>query len=313
MRFSEFLQMKKPLLLDGAMGTELQRREVDTSLPLWSARALLSAPHVVRTIHREYLLAGADIITTNTFRPNIRTLRHAGLESRWEDLNVRAVQLAFEARDRYREPRPVIIAGSIAPVEDCYAPELVPSDDLLKAEHTMQANLLARAGVDVLLIETMNTIREARIASEAAFLTGKEYIISFVCTSDGKLISGESLPDAVKEVEKFYPRMIGINCVSAPAMLSVLEKLQCITKLPCGVYANVGTPNPVSGWEMRHDCAVDDYALEAMKWTECGAHLIGGCCGTTPEHISKIHSALLARQNIHEQNIGVSETPSMRV
>src|SRR5512147_1596702 len=121
--FLDRLTQTKPILLDGATGTELQRRGVDTSLPLWSARALLDAHEVLYAIHTEYLAANADIITTNTFRTHRRTLTRAGLGERTRELTQLAVAIAREAARQ--ADRQVFVAGSISPLEDCYSPQRV--------------------------------------------------------------------------------------------------------------------------------------------------------------------------------------------
>lgn len=269
------------------MGTELHRMGVDISLPLWSARALMTTPHVVRNIHFWYLHAGADVITTNTFRTNIRTFRNAGIAGRWEEMNLRAVQLAYEARERYRIVRPVAIAGSIAPVEDCYAPQLVPEDTLLEDEHGTQAALLAGMGVDLLLIETINTIREGVVAARACAETGKDFAVSWLCDSEGRLLSGEPLRDAAMAVMPFNPAAILVNCVPVTHMHVPLSTLLQTVNVPVGCYANTGTPTR-DGTEIRHDTSLEGYADLALSWADAGARLIGGCCGTTPEHIAMI-------------------------
>ncbi|MEK9139284.1 MAG: homocysteine S-methyltransferase family protein, partial [Bacteroidota bacterium] len=124
---SRMLASRTPLILDGAMGTELQRRGVDTGLPLWSANALMVHPEVILQIHKEYIEAGADIITTNTFRTTRRTFQRANLPDRSHALTKTALKLAQQARESFPD-RQLLVAGSIAPVEDCYRPDLVPSE-----------------------------------------------------------------------------------------------------------------------------------------------------------------------------------------
>ena len=138
--FRRRLQENVPILLDGAMGTELQRRGADTRLPLWSARALVEAPDLVAEIHREEVEAGADVLTANTFRTHRRTLAKGGLAERSRELSALAVRLAREAAPA---GRPVFVAGSIAPLEDCYRPDLVPEDAVLEREHSEQADSLS--------------------------------------------------------------------------------------------------------------------------------------------------------------------------
>jgi S-methylmethionine-dependent homocysteine/selenocysteine methylase len=285
MSLTELLAQRSLLMLDGAMGTELGRLGVDLSAPLWSARALISMPHVVRNLHFHYLHAGADIITTNTFRSNVRALRKAGMETEWEELNLRAVQLAFEARDRFRPARPVLIAGGLAPVEDCYRPEDVPPDDALREEHRRQAALLAMTGVDMLLAETMMTIREAVIAAEACAATGKHFAVSFVTDGQGTLLSGESLQDAVAAVSAHAPAALLLNCVAAAQMKQAYAVLRACTSLPTGCYANTGQPGPEDADGLRHDADVAGYVAASRDWVTAGARIIGGCCGTTPEYI----------------------------
>jgi S-methylmethionine-dependent homocysteine/selenocysteine methylase len=144
----------RPLLLDGATGTELNRRGVDTGLPLWSANALTTGAglNVLRQVHLDYLQAGADILTTNTFRTNRRVLTGKGHSAR--DLTMRAVATVHEAVADFGQPAQV--AGSLSCLEDCYLPDLVPSDEECHAEHSERIHHLVEGGVDLLLIEAMN-------------------------------------------------------------------------------------------------------------------------------------------------------------
>lgn len=287
MTLTQLLASKPVVLLDSAMGTELHRHGVDVGLPLWSANGLLRAPHLVRNIHWWNLRAGADVITTCSFRTNVRALRKAGIEHRWDELNLKAVEFAFEARERYRVFRPVVIAGSIAPVEDCYQPALAPSDEELREEHGRQAEILAMFGADILLAETMNSVREAAIAAEACAATGKEFAVSFTCGDDGALLSGEPLTEALDAVARCAPAAILVNCLRARAAAYPLSLLRA-TGLPAGVYANAGAPAP-EGTHMCEEIDAAAYRQEAARWAAAGARLIGGCCGTTPEWIAALH------------------------
>src|SRR5262249_7715686 len=139
--FRERLRRGPPLLLDAAMGTELARRGVACDLPLWSARALWAAPETVFAIHRDEVAAGAEILTTNTFRTHRRTLAKEGKGSEAARWTRRAVSLAREAAQS--SGRDVYVVGSISPLEDCYRPDLVPGDSELAAEHTEQAEVLS--------------------------------------------------------------------------------------------------------------------------------------------------------------------------
>ena len=288
MTLVECLQDPRPLLLDGATGTELNRRGVDTGLPLWSAKALLDAPDVVRQIHRDYVAAGAEVVTANTFRTYRRTLTHAGLGERAAELTALAVQIAREAADCK-----AWVVGSQPPLEDCYSPQLCPDDVALAEEYAEMAANLANAGVDAILAETHNTIREAVAATRAAMATGLPVLVSFVCGNDGRLLSGESLSDAVRAVVPFHPVAILVNCVPAEIVVPLLREIQqAAPGVPRGAYANVGRPDPVQGWVNTDAQEPDRYAEFAEQWLAAGAKIIGGCCGTTPAHIRRIRRRL---------------------
>ena len=184
MSFLKRLAVPRPILLDGATGTELNRRGVNTDLPLWSARALLEAPDVLRQIHADYVRAGAELLTADTFRTHRRSLARGGQADRAAELTRLAVSLAREAAALAAPGRECFVAGSQAPLEDCYSPELVPPQADCEREHAELAGHLAAAGVDLILVETMNTIREAVAAVRAARATGLPVLASFVCRSD---------------------------------------------------------------------------------------------------------------------------------
>ncbi len=300
MTFISRLTHARPLLLDGATGTELNRRGVSTDLPLWSARALLDAPGVLRQIHADYVRAGAELITANTFRTHRRTLARAGLGARAAELTTSAVRLA---RAAIAEAHPgsdhaCYVAGSLAPLEDCYSPELVPPQAECEAEHAEMAQHLAAAGVDVILVETMNTIREARAAVRAARATGLPVLVGFVCRSDDRLFSGESVTDAVRAIVPLGVAGLLINCTpSATIQAPFGELCSAVRAQPArvpitGLYANIGHTDAVTGWTNTADVGPLEYAQLASGWLAQGANLIGGCCGTTPAHIAALHWVL---------------------
>ncbi len=265
------------------MGTELQRRDADTALPLWSAKTLIRDPELVWTIHGDEVAAGADILTANTFRTHARTLGRAGLAARSGELTARAVQLAHQAAAV--PGRDVFVAGSLSPLEDCYRPDLAPDDEALAREHAAQARFLAEAGVDLILAETHNSIREARAAVSAAKATGLPVVLSFVTDGAGKLQSGESIADAVRAVLPLAPDALGINCVPAARLAGDLQVLvSAAPGLALAAYGNLGLPDETRGWAFTEELAPEEYGAAARRWLELGARIVGGCCGTTPEH-----------------------------
>ncbi len=292
--FQQRLQDPRPILLDGATGTELNRRGVDTGLPLWSARALIEAPDVLKQIHLDYLKAGAEVLTSNTFRTHRRSLAQAGIGERAKELTILAVRIAKEAIQEHNANggHPAWVAGSIAPLEDCYSPELVPPQEECIHEHAEIASNLAEGGADFLLIETMNTIREAQAAAQAAQDTGLPFSVSLVLRTDGKLFSGESLEEAVKVIEPYNPIMLGINCTPSAAITNSLAQLQILTHLPTSGYGNIGHTDDIQGWENTDDFTPEEYAELAKEWQRMNLRMLGGCCGTSPAHIEAIHTNL---------------------
>jgi S-methylmethionine-dependent homocysteine/selenocysteine methylase len=311
--FTSRLATGELLILDGATGTELTRRGVDTTLPLWSAGALIDPQgrDVLRRIHGDYIRAGAHIVTANTFRTHRRSLAQGGHGARARELTHLAVELVREAVVQVSAAHRVFVAGSIAPLEDCYSPQLVPPDGELRTEHAEMARHLAEAGVDVMLVETMNTIREARIAAEAARTTGLPVMVSFVCAGatgeplrpgdEARLLGGERLSDAARAIEPLEPAAIMVNCAPVAMIKGLLRALRAATGRPTnasiggrpiGAYGNVGHVDERVGWTLTHAVTPGQYAAAALGWRDLGASIIGGCCGTTPEHIAALAQAL---------------------
>jgi S-methylmethionine-dependent homocysteine/selenocysteine methylase len=244
---------------------------------------------VIRAIHADYVAAGAEIITANTFRTHARSLARAGCADRAAELTRRAVALARDAAADC-----AWVAGSQAPLEDCYSPLLVPPDAELEREHGRMAEQLAAAGVDVILVETQNTIREAVAATRAAARTGLPVFVSFVCDRAVRLLSGETLTVAVRAVLPWHPDALLVNCLPAETVAPALNELRAAAPaIAIGAYANVGYADARGQWVATADNP-DTYAKHAREWLLQGAAIIGGCCGTTPEHISRLRN-LLAR------------------
>jgi S-methylmethionine-dependent homocysteine/selenocysteine methylase len=283
------------VILDSAMGTELQSRGADTSLPLWSARALIDNPDIVQQIHIDNIVAGADIITANTFRTQRRMFekaeyKHNGLSfmDTARELTKTAVDLAKEAVKVANDN--VLVAGSVSPLEDCYKPELVPDTDTLCTEHNEHIRNLIDAGVDLLLAETLNSVREISAVVNQIHQTGKEYCISFLCRNSKELYSGELLSDAVKIVDKFSPAAILINCIHPIQAEGIIRTLRGLTGIPLGVYANIGEIDQTTGGIFKKTVTVGEYYDFALSWKNLGVKIIGGCCGTNPDYVKKINN-----------------------
>jgi S-methylmethionine-dependent homocysteine/selenocysteine methylase len=281
----------RALVLDGATGTELERRGAPTSLPLWSAHALLHAPDLVAAIHSDYAAAGADILTANTFRTQRRTLARGGWGDRAGELTSLAVELARRAAHQFAGERRVHVVGSASTLEDCYRPDLVPDDAALRREHTEHAEHLVETGVDAVLVETMNSTREAVAALRAARATGLPALVSFVCWDGARLLSGEPLRDALAAALPERPAAVLVNCLPPSNVGACLPVLRD-SALPFGIYPNLGAPADEAGSERSEECEPTAFAELAAEWRAAGARIFGGCCGTTPAHIHALAQRL---------------------
>ena len=290
---------KRPVLLDGGMGRELQFRGLHLSRQIWSASALMEAPDMIRTVHEDYIRAGADIITTNTYGLIREDLASAGLEGRYEELNLIAGRLARQACSN--TDRPVLVAGSLPPLRGSFRPDRVgPASELIPS-YREQAGILA-SSVDFFLCETMSSAAEGRAAAEGALGAGKPVWVSWTLHEDnsGRLRSGETIKETVQALEGLGVTGCLVNC-SAPA--SVTKAIPLLAKTAVdqiiGGYANTFFPIP-EDWQLdggqktdgllplRSDLDPESYARYAEQWIRDGADVVGGCCGTRPAHIKKI-------------------------
>jgi S-methylmethionine-dependent homocysteine/selenocysteine methylase len=267
----------------------------------------------VAAIHRDHVRAGADLITANTFRTTRRALSRAGLGERAEELTRLAVRLARQAADE--EDRRIHVLGSIAPLEDCFSPERVPEAAALAREHAAHSSFLAAASTDALLVETMNTRREALAAIRAARTTGLPVLASFVASAGGRLFDGDPLTEVIPALLGEGIAALLVNCTPVATIDRILPLiLDLAGSTPVGVYANIGFPHPGKGGghagdgggraaegggqtgdretESARDLPPAAYGGHAVRWMRAGARIIGGCCGTTPEHIAAVRQSL---------------------
>ncbi|MCH8011487.1 MAG: homocysteine S-methyltransferase family protein [Candidatus Marinimicrobia bacterium] len=279
------LKEQQTLLLDGAMGTELLRRGVDVSLPLWSARALGTDPEIVRKIHLEHLKAGADIITTNTFRTTTRTFLKVIDDPALAREKARAAtSIAVDLIKKIIGEGNTLISGSISTLEDCYCPEFFPGIAVAEREFNEQAEWLVEAGIDLLLIETMGRLDEA----EAVLKVTKDFEIlrwvSFILKDSLHLYGGDSLSDAVKMCEDKGAGAILVNCTNLETAVYAIENINNITSLPLGVYPNLGKSMPSAEGEIEETYSLHTFERWMKQALDLGVKIVGSCCGSTPEH-----------------------------
>lgn len=290
------------LLLDGGNASELQRAALPVRAPWWTTAALLTDANrrVLQSVHEAYLAAGAQVITANTFRANLRALCRTKLDDAGRAWMVHAaVGVAEAARKQARVPD-ARIAGSIGPVEDCYRPDLVPPDEELRAEHGWLVRELSRAGVDLFLIETMNSIREARIALAQVLAAGGRAWVSFVCAEDATLLSGEPVTGAVHAVGRDGAEAVLVNCTSPRGTEAALRALCRGRSGMIGAYPNIEDRTGLAPYEhvdraVPSAMAPDEFAELVGRWcADYGLDIVGGCCGTSPAHLAAAKRSLSA-------------------
>ena len=281
------------------MGRELRTRGVDLQSSIWSAGALIQAPEIVRQIHLDYLAAGADIITTNTYGIIRKNLTTEGLEDQFDKLNVLACELALQAREKSRKA--ALIAGSLPPLAGSFRPDLVGQADEIEPLYLEQAELLA-PHVDLILCETMSSIDEAKAAATAACQFDKPVWVALTLHEDrsGNLRSGESISEIKMHLSDLPISGLLANCCAPESITAGLPQL-IETGLPyVGGYANSFLPIP-KDWsltgdketdgflDLRTDLDPENYAVHVGRWLKDGANVVGGCCGTGPHHIAQIY------------------------
>jgi len=274
------------VILDGATGTELGHRGLDTRSPFFSSAALLTAEgrRLLRELHLEYLRAGADVITAATFRTNRRALEAAGEGNRFPELAEAAVAEARAARDEHGSG---LVAGSLAPLEDCYQPEKRPAAEAMFAEHLEHARALAMAGCDLLLVETIASGEEGITAVEAASSMGLPVCASIQLTPEGKLLDGSDPRVFFGAAVSAGAGDVLLNCIPPDGIDAFLE-IAGSANVPFGAYAHMGEVDPAVRWPRSPVLDPGAYADRAARWIERGATMIGGCCGTTPAHVAAL-------------------------
>jgi S-methylmethionine-dependent homocysteine/selenocysteine methylase len=289
----------RPILLDGGMGQELINRNASGQGVLWSAKALFDHPEAVQAVHEDYIRAGADIITANSYACIRNNFEPLGLEHRLAEMNRLAAELAQRARDTVCKD--TLIAGSLGPQKGSYRPDLVGGYEDTEALYAEQAEWLSD-GVDFFICETMSCMTEARAAVTAALSTGKPVWLSWSIDDRGAscLRSGESIESAWLDISTLGVDAVLLNCSPPEAIGKVLPDLVRICDRPVGAYANAFTPIPEK-WDFhgdesipppRKDVTPAAYAEHARGWLASGAQIIGGCCEVGPAHITALHRLL---------------------
>jgi homocysteine S-methyltransferase len=286
----------RPVLADGAMGTVLYGRGVFINRCYDELN--LSDPNLILSIHEEYLQAGAEIVETNTFGANRFRLARHGLAAKVGEINAAGVRLARQAVEHLREKQAgeAWVAGSVGPLGVRLEPLGKTGLDEARVAFAEQIRALADSGVDMLVIETMPALDEAREALYAALETAPHLPVLVMVTVDDEsnCLDGSSPAQAAALLTEWGAGAIGVNCSTGPStVLTAIEAMRRATALPLAAMPNAGMPRAVEGRNI-YLCSPEYMASFARKAIAAGAQFVGGCCGTTPNHIRAMRSAMRA-------------------
>ncbi len=303
-KFAEILA-DRPLLADGAMGTVLYARGIFINRCYDELN--LSDPGLILAVHEEYLQAGAEILETNTFGANrIRLARH-GLAGKVNQINAAGVRIARQAVANLKEKQggEAWVAGSVGPLGVRLEPLGKTGLDEAREAFAEQIRILAKgdstgapesSGVDLLILETMPALNEARVALEAAHSVAPHLPVLVMVTVDDEnnCLDGASPQQAAALLTEWGASFVGVNCSTGPTtVLTAVEAMRPATTLPLAAMPNAGLPRAVEGRNI-YLCSPEYMASFARKAITAGVRIVGGCCGTTPNHIRAMRSAMRA-------------------
>ncbi|MFT5113237.1 MAG: S-methylmethionine-dependent homocysteine/selenocysteine methylase [Parasphingorhabdus sp.] len=281
------LAQGETILMDGATGTECERRGVPQMNNAWNGGGPISHPEVVLQVHRDYLDRGADIIITCTFGTSRHVTRDAGMEHQFEALTQQAVQLAKQARDESDRPDAVVVGG----LTHWSWTGNDPSLEELYNNTTDQARLMADSGVDLLAIEMAIDIPRMNAQVDAARETGLPVWVGLTCKldSDGEAVlrNGDSLAEALQELQSKQVPVVNIMHTDVHFIEPCLKVIQRHWLGYTGVYAHTGQFKD-NHWVTQGVISPQGYAELAKGWVDQGARIIGGCCGMGPDHIDEL-------------------------
>lgn len=286
------------VLLDGGMGQELQARSDVKPTPLWSAQFLLDKPDIVEGVHRDFVEAGAKVLTLSSYSVTPERLARDGDIADFEPMQERALDIAERA---VCGNNTVTVAGCLPPMIASYRPELAPVFEECVATYQKIVDA-QKDRVDIFICETMSSIKEARASLAAGKTSGKPVWVALsVDDNDSSLLrSGEKFSEALLAMEQDGADAILINC-STPETIDESMDILAECAKPFGAYANGFTKidalqpgGTVDALTARKDLTPQAYADFVMGWVEKGATIVGGCCEVGPKHISEINDRLKA-------------------
>lgn len=285
--FAKFVKDNKVTILDGATGTLLAAH----GMPLSASESLwvFEHPEITKEIKKAYLDAGSQIIYAPTFSANREKLKQFGLEKDIEKLNRTAVEITRDAVGGK-----ALVAGDIGMSGVMLEPYGDYEYEDLVEVYKEQMEIIKNAGCDLFVIETMMNIEETEAALEAcAAVCDLPVMVTMTFEGNGRTLYGATPEDAAKALAAKGADAIGANCSTGPdKMLGVIEKLAAVSEVPVIAKPNAGLPVPLADGNVRYDVKPEEFVCEMKKIIEAGATIVGGCCGTTPEYIKALVSAV---------------------
>jgi len=279
------------ILIDGATGTEIERRGVPMVDNAWNCGGALTHPEIVRQVHEDYIRCGAQIVISNTFSTSRHVLHDAGLEEYFETLNRRGIELACEARSNMQRPN-VLVAGGIT-----YSSftGVLPPHHQLGANIEEQAAIMEAAGADLIMLEMMADVERTLILLAAAQKSGLPVWVGFSCKLDEqgvvRLLGGPTLVEGIEVIKDEDVPLICIMHTEVEDIDACLDVVQANWSGPIGVYAHSGRFIPPN-WIFNGTISPEDYASAAAHWLQRGVQIIGGCCGIGLEHIQLLKAVV---------------------
>lgn len=284
------LERGEQLLIDGATGTEIERRGVPMVQDAWNGGGASTHPETVRAVHEVYIRCGAHIIISNTFSTSRHVLQDAGLEAEFELLNRRGVELAQEARDRL-DHADVLVAGGITYWSFTGNH---PSIDQLRHNIEAQAQIMADAGADLIMLEMMGDVERTTVTLEAAQKTGLPVWVGFSCEivdGEAMLVHGPSLEEGLAAIQPYGVPLVSIMHTQVEEIDACLDVVAQHWDGLVGVYAHSGRfVNP--NWVFNGVISAENYTTAALGWLDRGVQIIGGCCGIGLEHMQSLNAAI---------------------
>ena len=280
-------------LMDSAMGSQLIKNGLSLPTGTWSAGSNLSNPELVYKIHKENISSGANYITTNTFRTTPRAYMKMGLAQSEALLKSKeSMNSAIRVAKKAAGNRSMIL-GSIAPLEDCYRPDLFPGYDVAVKEFKTLGEELANGGVDIIIMETMISTIEIESCLEALRGIEKPIWVGLNLSDSGSIQSGESIESAIEKINKFRVKCLLLNCNSVDRTASALKLISSCWDGRWGIYPNLGIGKPSPSGIIKELSSDQEFLATARMAVDLGANILGGCCGSSPRHIRLLRKEFL--------------------